>query len=582
MDPTESNSINSNTINVEESWVHAVVEDNADAVRELLKKELTSTGNISLGSVINKKDTVFNHIQSQCILTNSPYTPDNVWCLAAMFDARRVLQVMKDFEVTTKQTNSHGNTFLHCIIAYASMRSEEDEQQATTGINFIKTILSEDEFKEILLTENDDYLRPIELAAHLGTFILFKYLFENSNLYMTKTETRSIYTVQYYDVTEYVNGKRRFKSPLYLLMFLDKSKHHHKSTHYMFLDDPMASWFTAVKYSNMPAQVIWAFLRIIFIISFFYSVSTVKYELELYNLYRKHNETLFYATTFTKDNITTRIQDTVLFVALCYNIVLSLLSITFYLAMLLYHMIYHSTNKWVITKVSGCKDLVVYTGFFVLCQFITFIAVFILSQDLIRIELSKKGSDIITSGYIDSMSLIAACACVWDVLYFLQLVPGLAIYAIAVQRMMFDFCTFSVIFNLFFVSYAFGFYILTDNSGHFMATFYDTFRIMLNMVDFTDASSALQLLHITFIFMTVYLLLNILITIFSSSFEEVKKYKEIIMRVQALSLAFTFENYLPRVLESLYNCLRKKYFIFEDDKIYVTKVAMRHVQSKIH
>ena len=572
-----------NEVDDEELWVKAVVNDNCEIARDILCKGLTSTVNISLRNIFCKKDHILKHIQAQCVLSDSPYIPDNAWCLAATFDAREVLQVMRDFGATATQKNSHGNTLLHCIIAHASLLSEGGEMQAISGINFIKSLLSEDEFNEILLTENEHSLRPLELAVHLGTFILFRNLFEGSSLYLAKTEDFDFYTIQYYDITEYVNGKRRDRSPLLLLHNLDKNKLHHKSTRYMFLEDPMASWYAAVKYSNMPVLLIWSLLRIILIASFFASVVIAKFDLKLYNFQEadyiiRANETISGAGNDETSN-----SRTVLLIFLYYNILFSGFALTLNLVIVIFRWIIFRKYKWINKTVSGNKNAAAYSCFYSLCQITMFIVVFVMSQDMIQALMDIK-QKMFSAECIRSMILIAVCACVWDVLYFLQLVSGLSIYAIAVQQMLLDFLSFSVILMLFFISYAFGFYILTDNATHFITSLYDTFRIMLNMVDFSQASSGLQLLHVIFIFMILYLLLNILIAIFTSSFEEVKRCKDIILRLQAMPLTLSFDNLLSVKMESFYNLRRKKYFVFEDGKIYVTKVVMWpvHVHAEHH
>ena len=565
---------------VEEMWVDAIIKNNSDSVRDILSKGLSSVDNISLKRVVYRKRHTIKRIQSQCSLISSPYIPDNAWCLAAMLDARDVLQVMRDFRVTVNQVNSHGNNFLHCIIAHASVRSEDGEKHAIKAIDFIKSMLSDDEFREILLTENEDTLRPLELAAHLGTFIVFKYLFEGSNIYRVKIEDFSFYTVHYYDITEYVNGKRRYTSPLFLIMFLDKGKLYHRSTRYMFLEDPMASWFEAVKCSNMPFMITWAFLRILLIVNFFASVAAARHISDPQKISEINNFT-GNTTTTEIDSDTESTKHILLFTSFCYNAVFSILFLVVELGTLVVKLIHTTKIRWLTTNILGYKNLVMYIKFYFLCQIVTFLGVFMMSQDLMIVQMAKK-SEIFSSNKISGMVLIAIWFGVWDILYFLQLVPGLNFYAIAVQRMLLDLFSFSFIFILFFASYGFGFYILdNDHHGSFMMSLYDTFRIMLNMKDFSHANSAVQLLHVIFIFMIMYLLLNILIAIFTSSFEEIKKQKEIIMRLQSLAIAFGFEHFLPRFMSSLYDFRRRKYLVYEGEKIFITKVVMKsgHTES---
>ena len=86
---------------------------------------------------------------------------------------------------------------------------------------------------------------------------------------MTKTQDLGFYSLQHYDITEYVDGSRLFNSPLFLMLYLEQRKLEHKSTRYMYLSDPMKSWVAAVTYSNMPFIIMSALLQASVIASFF-------------------------------------------------------------------------------------------------------------------------------------------------------------------------------------------------------------------------------------------------------------------------------------------------------------------------
>ena len=103
---------------------------------------------------------------------------------------------------------------------------------------------------------------------------------------------------------------------------------------------------------------------------------------------------------------------------------------------------------------------------------------------------------------------------------------------------------------------------------------------MLNMFSFAQSESTLQIFHVIFIILLVYLLWNIVIAIFSSTFEHIRKHKEIIARVQALSVTLVFQDILPKLLQPIRNHLLKKYLVFEDGIIYVTKVVMKPVHGE--
>ena len=140
----------------EENWLNAIVNNNGDIAQTILDSTYAPRSSLSLQRVIYKKRHFQKYIQSQCVLTASTYIPDNAWCLAAVFDSRRVLQVMRDFGVPVTESNSQGNTCLHCIIANASLQSEDKESQCIKTIKYIQSITTDEDFKQLLLTENKD------------------------------------------------------------------------------------------------------------------------------------------------------------------------------------------------------------------------------------------------------------------------------------------------------------------------------------------------------------------------------------------------------------------------------------------
>ena len=557
----------------EENWLNAIVNNDGDIAQTILDSTYTPRSSLSLQGVIYKKQHFQKYIQSQCVLAASTYIPDNAWCLAAVFDSRRVLQVMRDFGVPVTQSNSQGNTCLHCIIANASLQSEDKEPQYIKTIKYIQSITTDEDFKQLLLTENEDSLRPLELAAHLGTFIIFRNLFETNSLYMTKTQDLGFYSLQHYDITEYVDGSRLFNSPLFLMLYLEQRKLEHKSTRYMFLSDPMKSWIAAVTYCNMPFIIMLALLQASVIASFF----------ALLVIARSHDKSL--AQTKVMNDVasanlynssqTQQTKNTMLLVLLCYDICFATASILWHVASVLLAMSFGKKLKWMIQTVSGRKHLVVYCVPYLVSQSVTLIGVLIMSLNMIHFQLNPVQNETFSSLDLNYMVLIAVFACAWNLLYYLQLVPGLNVYVIAVQRMLLDLLYFSIIFAMFLLSLSFGFYVLTDTSEDFLPLLYDIFRLTLNMIDLSQASGTVQFLHVAFVFTIVYLLQNIIIAMFSLSFQHVYQNKDIIFCVQSLYVSFCFEPAWSMIMPPLYNLFRRKYFVYEDGRIYVTRVVMK-------
>ena len=564
----------------EENWLHAIINDDGNNAQTILNSTYMPISTLSLQGVIYKKHHFLKHIQSQCVLTSSTYIPDNAWCLAAVFDSRRVMQVMRNFGVPVTQMNSHGNTFLHCIIANASLQSEDGESQCIKTISYIKSIMTDEEFKQILLTENKDGLRPLELAAHLGTFIIFRNLFETNNLYMSKTQDLGFYSVQHYDITEYVDGSRLYNSPLFLMFYLEQRKLEHKSTRYMYLSDPMKSWIASVTHCNMPFIIMSALLQMSIIAAFFSVLVIVKSNEEFLEPKKINNDAP--SANLYNSSQTQHANNTMLLALLCYDICFAAFSFLWHVVSILLVLAFGRRLKWVIQTVSGRKHLVVYYILYSVSQSVTSLGVLIMSINMIHFQLNPGQIKTFLPLGIKSMTLITLFASAWNLLHYLQLIPGLNVYVIAVQQMVLDLFYFSTIFAMFFLSHSFGFYVLTDTSKDFLPLLYDTFRVTLNIIDFSEASGTVQFLHVAFVFTIVYLLQNIIIAIFSSSFQYVYQTKDIIFCVQSLSVCHAFHPICSRVMRPFYNRLLRKHLVCEDGKIYVSKVVMKPGHTKFY
>ena len=493
----------------ETQWMNAVIKDDGELVQDILSDPSSSKSDIPLATLF-QQTRILTHIRLQCVMTSSPFVPDNAVCLAALLNSKNVLQVMLEFGVLFTQQNSHTNTFVHCMIAYASTQSEDHEAQYTKTIAWIRSSISSDDFRSILLTENSDGLRPLELAAHLGTFILFTCLFETEGIYLSKIQEVNLYTVQYYDITEYVIGDRYYTSPAHTITVLDRCKLDQKSTRDIFNNNPMATWFSAVIRANTPFIFIYAFLRITAIVNFFASMVLTK---------RMDDNTLPRNTTgdvMDKYCNSTIIQNPALPILAFYNSVVCVMVLVFDTVGVLLYVSDYDKVKWSHKLVSRRKDTVCNTGLVNIASWASWIGILAMSIDILKQHLTDKGIVCFSSNSADIMVLLGVLASIWDILFFMQFVPGLNLYVIAVQQILKDFMSFSIILAFFFFSYSIGFYLLAKNPFDFGSSIYETFRLMLNMIDFSDLDNALQIFHVAFIFLIVYICCWICSLLYSS------------------------------------------------------------------
>ena len=174
--------------------VKSITQNNGDLASQLFKANPCLKHDLSISDVTREAVKALSQVKSMIHpLMNNSYIPDNAWCLAGVFNAHHVLQAMREFGVRISASNSYGNNILHCIIARASIETDEFESKSITTISFIRSFTTNTEYTELLLAENGDGLRPLELASHLGTFSLFKFIFETSELYVSRTKDLSLF-----------------------------------------------------------------------------------------------------------------------------------------------------------------------------------------------------------------------------------------------------------------------------------------------------------------------------------------------------------------------------------------------------
>ena len=556
---------------VMEKWIAAIMRDDDVSARRLLgsNSECPERHRL-LETHLNFPRHNITQLKLKRQLSATNFSPDTAWCLAALCDSRKVMNVLQEYDANVLQVNSTGNNLLHVLSALASTSSEEKEEEVIMTLRHIQDMLNPVVYHKLLLAENADGLRPLELASHLGAFGVFMFFFNTPGIYITKEDDHILYKVQYFDITEYIVGSRIYQSPIYAMTYLEESKISNKSVNRIYLSDPMRSWLKAIFYVNVPLIVIWAFLRTVYIYLFLecdltiVPVCTDNATCQHNNVNSVATNLVFYWSIFC----------------------MSLFTISVDISEFVVHLI--SSPHWLNHVVYRRKRRGMRQNFYRIAHFVAVLSVVVfIGEELIKYYLDSHYNR--GAGY----GVVAAVyGFVWSVLYFCQLLPMIGHYVMAVQRMLRDFASFSFLLVLFFVTYSMGFYKLLRASNAFpeFTTFprslYGTFEVMLNMVNFfviEDVSPGVLVLHITFVFMITILLLNFLIATLSSSYEHVMTYRDIFIQLQIIAVTMTTDYRFRKFLPSLRNRLLRRYFVHENGHYFITCVVdMRRRHGSCH
>ena len=544
-------------------WIRAITLDHDDMVRRILEQlpaESRHSNLLNAPLYLQPLDTEYHgHVRNISITAYSPETP---WCLAAMMNSRKVMKVLAEYGANSLQATPNGNNMLHVLVAFVSTGGDLREELALTTASYIKALIGDDCYGKLLLAENDDGLRPLELACHLGTLGLFMYFFETPGIYITREEDHILYKLQFFDVTEYVKNLRYLKSPIYGMAYMDESKITSKYVKDAYLSHPLRSWSSIVLQVNLPYILFWCFLRSVYIMMFLVCDLNIKH---ICDGMRHDNCT---DTTELGADVNLVIYWVVLALSAC----MIMINIYDFVRWVFCY------PSWLSRLVYGRKPLGSHHIFYRLLHFFSVLIVTVATT----IALVNYYTDSYTEHVVDIGVLAGVYGFVWSLLYFMQLLPMFGYYVMAVQRMLKDFMNFSFLLMVFFWTYAIGFYKLLRNDktvqdfNDISISFYSTFRVMINMVEFYDPNGHIGFItyvtHVTFVFMVAILLINFLIATLSSSYDYVVRYGEVFFQMQSLSVSVSVDQMFVRLLAPFRNFLRRRLFVHENGRYYVTRV----------
>ena len=449
------------------------------------------------------------------------------------------------------------------MIARASVGSEEEETEDIYMLAFVKDIIGNETYKHLLDAENSDGLRPLELAAHLGTFWIFTFLFETPDVYLTDIDHK-LYRIQYFDITEYILGNRGDKSPVKAMLHLEESKLSLRSTQMVLQNDPMKCWFGAILYANIPVLILWFMFRLL-LVGLMIIVDTDGFYTYVCP-YGSFNTSIscVHVTSFHEYLpgywLPTYGTVSVVVIMILLDDIINFIRYIF------------CRPRWLCRNVHGKKVTCVRYKFYRLTHSF---CVFVYALHVILREF--------TNSYFGLMEFTVAFGFVWSFLFFLQLIPFCGHYIVASQRMINIFLEFSLLFTIFYLSYAFTLYRTVTYAygadfANLRLALYNTFLIMQNMFSFKENPKmasyfTVHLLHITFTLVVPILLLNFLIALLTSAYTYISENRDVLMTIQRLSVAMAAEEKFTWCLAPLRNCLRRKYLVYEGGRVYATRTV---------
>lgn len=238
-------------------WLHAIVTDNYVEVERRLaavtshERDLLLNGRFQVvgNGTGCDVETRFRRVWGDVRVTRP-------WCLAAVCNAPRVSLMFMRYGVDVSRQDESGFNVLHCLVYFAYLNPPLEEDMKDTFLYLKRIIVSRQPkaIKTLMKTENHNGLRPLEMAAHLGTMSLFLSMFETEGMYLSRHDSLGLYSLQWFNITPYESldpGNRRHVSPLRLLSYLEDNKLKETATRLVFSSDLFQSWIASKLQANM-------------------------------------------------------------------------------------------------------------------------------------------------------------------------------------------------------------------------------------------------------------------------------------------------------------------------------------------
>ena len=483
--------------------------------------------------------------------------------LAAVCGSCDVIQELHIAGIDMFQADKLENNVIHMLVIHANRNPEKELMYLDVFIK-IKTLMSKEAFNRMLVTENISGTKPLELAAHFQTFRLMNAILTTPGVYLKKQAKCGTLSIDGYDVTDYESDtecRPWMNSPMFLLLFLICSKLNDEFTTKFITSGLISRWMKIRKNIYLPFIVFWAAVRLLSIFLAFFPAA-------LGDPQGTDN-----ATCGTYIHVTKSVNT----VAIITLIVLT----TFALLYDLYDMVrlYRLNTRWMgkYTPMKGQR--VVHYVFYRVLEAI--LNVVLLVMCLNKIIWHHWGHHLPI--YLGQMLFVTmTCCSVWSLLFFAQLMPVVGTYVMATQRMLHSLAKFGLIILIFVLPFGFIFpkFISRNGDGSCpeefdstVSSFYTSFTIILNMVDFrsfdTPSKESLWLFHVFYTIFVAVLLLNFLIAIFSDTFKEIADNPEVICIIQWLSIMASIDFRIPRFMRPIVERLKRRHFVYHENRIYV-------------
>ena len=227
-------------------WYDAIVNDDLPTIKHHLQTSSAEVKNVLLNGRFESFKDLDDDLDDTDDFGYDCLRELNAFSLATAYMAsEETLLELLSYGVDLTLQNTQGKNCVHIMITLALLKPETEDYMMNV-YSMIQDHAPADVIKTVLFQEDEDGIRPLELASNYATCGLFQSIFTTRGVYLTKEVTRNLCTKQYIDITDYesVDGERYWISPMIFFSMLDKRAVHSKHIDSLFNSEYFNEWVT--------------------------------------------------------------------------------------------------------------------------------------------------------------------------------------------------------------------------------------------------------------------------------------------------------------------------------------------------
>jgi hypothetical protein len=473
--------------------------------------------------------------------------------LAAMHGEVETLDIFFTKGADLYAADWRGENIIHALCWAAGYRPKCEASLGIVYKRIIELAATIENKRKLLYAEDEDSLRPVELASSFGNFLIMNNIFETVGIYKFILSDSPVGQVVQYDLTDYESRgpERRRNTPLNFIRRTYEGDLE-KEGALEILESPILQEWVGRKFKNCIPVIAMEFIVSLILIFGFTIMDDYGHDLSC-----SRNVTSF--------EMPRSMKFATFYFSVAFDLIYSFFA---YLALF--------RGVWKLYRLNHLKHLqrppdiqakgkilvsrFLFIGFYTLR---TLLVIFYLVFDVAWSDWREwqLGSSIMLS-----LRVAIQVQMWWGMLYYIQLLPGIGHLVIAAFRCFAVFLYFIVILLIFFIASAEGIrsvarYYCLGTIGYGHDSYYSTFLMMLNMIsprDLLDQSTpmAMVLMHFHVVFIVVILLLNFLIALLSEEVGKIEGSKHVIQTITKCNVCIETDLMYDGISELIPDCLK--------------------------